>query len=46
MSRLVNKTNQRVRQPFMFHYTFWAASGEVFGVPIVANCFKLLLKPI
>ena len=46
MSPLVNKINQRVRQPFMFHYAFWAASREVFRGPIVAKGFKLLPKPI
>lgn len=30
----------------MFHYTFFAAFGRVFVGPIVATCFKLLLKPI
>jgi len=25
MSQLVNKINQRVRQPFMFHYAFFVA---------------------
>jgi hypothetical protein len=25
MSRLVNKLNHRVRQPFMFHYPFFGA---------------------
>jgi hypothetical protein len=44
MSLLVNKTNQRVRHPFMFHYAFLVAYREVLGSPIVANCFKLLLK--
>jgi len=45
MSLLVNKTNQHVRQPFMFHYMFLVASERFLGSPIVANCFKLLLKP-
>ena len=46
MSQLVNKINQRVRQSFMFHYAFWAASREVFRGAIVAKGFKLLPKPI
>ena len=42
MSQLENKINHLVRQSFMFHYAFLAASESVFGGPIVANCFKLL----
>ena len=35
MSRLVNKTNQRVRQPFMFHYAFFVAYEAVWKASTV-----------
>jgi len=38
MSQLVNKINQRVRQPFMFHYAFFCLGSRLEGV----HCHNLM----